>query len=289
MLKFLLFAGRLPQPVLYAIANLAYVLLLHVFKYRRKTVTRNLHRVFPDKTPAERQQLMRDFYRHLSQVLVEIPMLSSMTITQLQQHIRLDGVEHMQALAAKNQSFILMGAHQANWEWMFAILSHYCPCPMDALYRPIHQPGVDAFFQLIRTRFGAAMLPANDAPKGILRKRKRLGAFGMIADQTPRRRDPLCWLDFMGNKTAVVTGPDRIAQMTGYPVLFISCERQARGQYHCAIAPLVEAPYDTPDQVATAYMHAVEAQIRRQPACWLWSHRRWRFKAPASANPQYLP
>lgn len=284
MLKLLLFLGRLPEPVLYALAHLAYVLLFYVFRYRRKTVMRNLQRAFPEKSDRERLKLTKQFYRHLSQVMVEIPMLSSMDIARLQHHVQLDGVEHMQALADNNQSFIVLAAHQANWEWMFAILSHCCPCPMDALYRPIHQPGVDAFFRLIRTQFGSAMLPANDAPKGILRKRKRLGAFGMIADQTPRRRDPQCWLDFMGNRTAVVTGPDRIAQMTGYPVLFITCERQSRGQYHCVIRPLTEAPYDTPDKVATAYMQAIETQIRQQPAHWLWSHRRWRFKENASAR-----
>lgn len=277
MLKLLVALGRLPEPVLYTLSSVIYFLLYRVIRYRRQTIIQNLLIAFPDKSTQERKQILGNFYRHLSEVIVEILMLASMDTDKLLRHVTLTGTEHLTKLTQNRQSFLLMGAHQANWEWMFAALSFHCPCPLDALYRPVHHPAIDAFFRLIRTRFGSTMLPANDAPRAILRQRKATRAVAIIADQTPRRRDPKSWVTFMGTRTPVVTGPDRISQMTSYPILFVTCARTARGRYHCAIEPMTAPPYDEGDQVATAYMGAVEKQIRAQPAFWLWSHRRWRF------------
>ena len=278
MLKILVALGRLPEPVLYTLSNGIYFLLYRIVRYRHQTIAKNLLVAFPDKSTEERKQIMRDFYRHLSEVIVEVLMLASMDKDRLFRHVTLTGKEHLTQLAQNQQSCILMGAHQANWEWMFAALSCNCPCPLDALYRPVHHPAIDDFFRLIRTRFGSTMLAANDAPRAILRQRKSTRAIAIIADQTPRRKDPKSWITFMGTRTAVVSGPDRIAQMTNYPVLFVSCERLARGRYHCAIEPMAQSPYEGTESIAIAYMGAVEKQIRQQPAFWLWSHRRWRFE-----------
>lgn len=277
MLKILVALGRLPEPFLYTLSSGIYFLLSRILRYRHQTIAQNLLIAFPDKSTEERKQIMCDFYRHLSEVIVEILMLASMDKKSLFRHVTLTGKEHLTQLAQNRQSFILMGAHQANWEWMFAALSCNCPCPLDALYRPVHHQAIDDFFRLIRGRFGSTMLAANDAPRAILRQRKATRAIAIIADQTPRRKDPKSWLTFMGARTAVVTGPDRIGQMTSYPILFVTCERIARGRYHCNIQPLTQPPYDNASQVAVAYMGAVEKQIRQQPAFWLWSHRRWRF------------
>ena len=62
----------LPFPLLYALAYVVYLLLYHVFRYRRAVVKQNLERAFPDKSSAERQRIGRNFYRHLSRVAMEI-------------------------------------------------------------------------------------------------------------------------------------------------------------------------------------------------------------------------
>jgi KDO2-lipid IV(A) lauroyltransferase len=285
MLRILLLIGRLPHPILYAFSHVIYWLVFYCVRYRRKTVDENLRRAFPEKSIRERTTLTKAFYRHLSEVIVETPMLAAMSEDELQQHITIEGIEHVQSLVERNQSFLVMSAHQANWEWMLAAVSYYLPCPLEALYRPIHQPSIEQFFRLTRSRFGANLLPAKDAHRAILRLRKSIRAFGLIADQTPRRQDPMCWLTFMGTQTAVSTGSDRIAQITRYPSVFVGCQRIRRGYYHCTIQPLTTPPYTEPDTLARAYMALVEAQIRQQPACWLWSHRRWRLSAPESATP----
>lgn len=278
MLALLNTIGRLPKPVLYALSQCIYLLLCHVFRYRYKTITKNLLLAFPEKTQKERTLLLKAYYKHLSEVLVEIVMLAHMNREELLQCVTITGKEYMQALVDKNQSFLIMSAHQANWEWMVAAISQSCPCPMDAIYRPVHNKTVDDFFRQIRTRFCSNMLPANLASKAIIKCRKTVRAFGIIADQNPRRHDDKYWINFLGVPTAVFPGPDRIARITAYPVLFVSTEKQGRGRYHCTITPLAEPPYEQEELVARRYMQAVEQQIRQQPALWMWSHQRWRYQ-----------
>ncbi len=281
MLKLVTMLGRLPKPVLYVLADFIYIALLNIVRYRRATIEKNLLIAFPEKTMGDRTQLMKDFYRHLSDVIVETLMLTHMHRDELLQSVTVIGKEHIEELARNNQSFLMFSAHQANWEWMVAAIAQNCPCPMDALYRPLHNAAMETYFKQTRTRFCSAMIPADNAPRTILKLRKSVRAFGMIADQTPRRRDDKFWIQFMGTPTAVFPGPDRIARITSYPVLFVATEKLGRGRYQCTISPLASPPYDAEGQVSELYMQAVEKQIRRQPALWLWSHRRWRYEPAA--------
>ena len=45
--------------------------MYYVGKYRRKVVRGNLTKSFPEKTPAERLQIERKFYRYLSDYMLE--------------------------------------------------------------------------------------------------------------------------------------------------------------------------------------------------------------------------
>ena len=45
--------SRLPLRVLYAITDVLYVLVYHVWRFRRRLTTSNLQRSFPDRSSAE--------------------------------------------------------------------------------------------------------------------------------------------------------------------------------------------------------------------------------------------
>jgi KDO2-lipid IV(A) lauroyltransferase len=249
-----------------------------VVRYRYKTVMKNLAIAFPEKNIAEREQMARQFYDYLADVVVEIIMLSRMTHEQLLQRFEIVGLESVNALMDKGQSVILLSAHQGNWEWMLAAVAVTSPYALDALYRPLHNDAADQFFMAMRSRFRSKMIPADKAAKVILKLRRETRAFGILGDQNPRRRDAKYWTHFMGVDTPVVIGPERIAKMTNYPLFYVATERLARGKYRCCIEPLATPPYEGEGVVSQIYMDAVEAHIRQQPECWMWSHHRWRYK-----------
>ena len=58
--------SALPFRVLYVLSDFNYLLMYHVWRYRRKVVRENLEKSFPEKTEAERLQIERKFYRYPS-------------------------------------------------------------------------------------------------------------------------------------------------------------------------------------------------------------------------------
>ena len=278
MLFLLNFIARLPDKALYFLADVLAVILFHLVRYRRATVDENILRAFPEKSAADRLHIAKDFYFHIADVVVELLMQSRMSREQLFQRVDVVGIEYLHACVKKNQSVILLSAHQGNWEWMLAAVASSIQYPLDALYRPLHNSVMEQFFIKIRSRFDASMIPAEKAARVILKLRREVRAFGILGDQNPRRRDDKYWTIFMGVETPVAVGPERIAKLTGYPLFYVSMERLSRGRYRCVIAPLLESPYSGEGEISQKYMSVVEANIRKQPECWMWSHHRWRYR-----------
>ena len=277
MLFFLNCIARLPDKALYFLADGLAVILFHVVRYRRATVEGNILRAFPEKNAIDRLRITKGFYRHIADVTVEILMQSRMSPEKLLQRVEIVGIEYLQACVDKKQSMLLLSAHQGNWEWMLAAFASTLTCSLDALYRPLHNSEMDVFFMSIRVKFGASMIPAEKAARMILKLRREVRAFGILGDQNPRKKDEKYWTMFMGIKTPVVIGPERIAKLTGYPLFYIATERTARGHYRIVVTPLAEAPYGGEGEISQIYMSSIEAGIRRQPECWMWSHHRWRY------------
>jgi KDO2-lipid IV(A) lauroyltransferase len=288
MLRILSLLAHLPASFLYLWVQPLYFVLFYVTRYRRKTVHDNLARAFPCKSESERARLSKDFYIHLAEVGIEMLLLSNMSADDLHKRVTIVGREHLETLFDAKRSCLLLAAHQANWEWMLAAFNLYGPFPIDAFYRPLHSEDSDLFFKAMRSRFGVEMLSAEGAARTILRKRKQVRAIGLIADQSPRRQDDKLWVNFLNTQTPISPSPDRIARLTQCPVLFVGTERLRRGYYHCTVTPLVSPPYTDNIQISALYMQAIEQQIHRQPAYWMWSHQRWRYRqeeCPAPTTP----
>src|SRR6478609_3088370 len=75
----LLGISRLPFPALYLLSDFFYLILYRLAGYRKKVVAANLANSFPEKTEAERQQLIPLFYRNLCDVIVETLKLASIS------------------------------------------------------------------------------------------------------------------------------------------------------------------------------------------------------------------
>ena len=75
--------SALPFRVLYMLSDFNYLLMYRVGKYRRKVVRGNLLRSFPEKTDAERSRIEREFYRYLSDYMLEDLKLLHMSADEL--------------------------------------------------------------------------------------------------------------------------------------------------------------------------------------------------------------
>jgi Kdo2-lipid IVA lauroyltransferase/acyltransferase len=273
--------SAVPMPALYALARLLSWLAYRVFPYRPKVVLENLRIAFPELDEAGLRERMRQFYSSHADVLVEIVKSASLDREQLLRRVEVQGLELVAARLAAGRPVLLLAAHQCNWEWMLLALSLRLGAPLDAAYKPLVDPWAEREMKLLRTRFGARLVPAQELLVDILRQRNLPRAIALVADQEPVASESKHWTRFLNRDSAFYLGAEEIARKTGYPALFVRMRRVARGRYRVDFAPLAEAREALPPgEFTERYARMVEAQIRDSPPDWPWSHKRWRLRKP---------
>ena len=100
---------------------------------------------------------------------------------------------------------------------------------------------------------------------------------GFMADQTPAWRNIHYWTPFLNQDTPVFTGVERIAKQTGFAVVYLDMEKIKRGYYKATVRLITDNPREEPENnITETYIRAMEKTILRNPAYWLWTHKRWK-------------
>lgn len=269
--------ASLPFGVLYGVAAGLAFLMRYVVRFRVAVARDNLRRCFPERSEREIDALLGAYYRQLGQVAVEFFKLASMTAEQLRSRIKVLNFERVRAETSAGRSVLLLAAHHCNWEWALQGTTLQLDVPLDAAYKPLHGAAADRELRKLRCRFGARLIAAKRLVREVARRRNELHAVALMADQMPASSGGRQWLTFLGRETAFYPGPGEIARLTGYAAFFVAMRRTGRGRYELDYQPISAAHERLDPEVFTArYAHAVEQQIRAQPADWTWIHRRWK-------------
>lgn len=271
--------SALPFRVLYVLSDFNYLLMYHVGRYRRKVVRENLEKSFPEKTEAERLQIERKFYRYLSDYMLEDLKLLHMSAEDLCQRMIYKNTEQYLELTEKYGGIIVMIPHYANYEWLIGMGSVMKPGDVPVqVYKPLKDKYLNELFKQIRSRFGGYNIPKHSTAREII-KLKREGknmVVGLITDQWPSGER--YWTTFMGQETAFLNGAERIAKIMNFPVFYCELTKTRRGYCEAEFKLMTEAPKETVEgEITDMFAHELEQTIRREPAYWLWSHKRWKF------------
>ena len=102
---------------------------------------------------------------------------------------------------------------------------------------------------------------------------------GLIADQNPPRRPDSHWFRFLNQDTIFFDGGEKLALKCRLPVYFVRLERRRRGCYEMSFVPIYDGEEPVgPNEITERYVRLLEAEIRRCPELWIWSHKRWKHK-----------
>jgi KDO2-lipid IV(A) lauroyltransferase len=282
---FLWLISILPFRLLYAFSDFVYVLVYHIIGYRKKVVHENLTLVFPDKTEKEKKIIMKKFYHHLCDMMLES--IKSMTISEekMKKHFTFSNIDLINDLEAKDRSVILMCSHYGSWEWIF-IMQAYCTHQGYAVYKKIANPHFDKLFKRIRAKYNSYLITTKETIPTLIRA-KRDGVKtinGFVSDQSPKMDRAFYWQNFMGIKVPVHTGAEVLAKKLDMAVVFFNVKRLKRGYYECTFKTLAEHPKEFENfQITDEFLKLAEADIYNAPQYYLWTHKRWkhRDKVPA--------
>jgi KDO2-lipid IV(A) lauroyltransferase len=273
--------SRLPMWALYAFSTFLYFLAYYVVRHRHAVITEQLVQVFPEAGVAERARIHRRFLRNFCDVMVEIIKSVTMSDSQMRARVRMLDLGPAREYLDAGCSVMFVTSHLGNWEWLLQAVTLELGYPVDAAYKPLHDPWAERLALEIRSRFGARLVPAKDLLIDHLRRHKIVRALAINADQAPMLTEKRHWSRFLGQDTAFYVGAEQIARAARLPVIYAVMRRVRRGHYQVQMTRLWDGREVTePGDITERYARACEADVLRSPADWVWSYRRWRLKKP---------
>ena len=149
------------------------------------------------------------------------------------------------------------------------------------IYRPLNNKAFDKLFADLRTQFGSFGIKRNDTIRDIikLKQDKTKSVVIFLADQTPSKANLHYRTEFLHQDTAILTGPERIARKLNLPVIFLDTRKSKKRILHRRHEADYGESKETPENYITErYARLLEKMILRDPAYWLWTHKRWKHK-----------
>ncbi len=281
ILKFL---SRLPLPVLYALSDVLYVVVYHIWRFRRQLSRTNIRNSFPDKPAAEVEVIARQSYRNACHLIAEVLKGATIGSEELRDRVRIENLSLLAPWFKARQPVVLLASHHCNWEWLLQASCIELGLGVDAVYKPLRVSAVDRFMHAARSRFGGNPIPVKNFLMEVLKRRQGAHVIALVADQTPLANEEKHWTQFLGQDTAFFVGADKIARILKAPVFFVGMNRTGRGRYQAVLTLLCEPPYSrNGTDIIERYARVAERHIAAYPADWLWMYRKWKYRKPLYA------
>lgn len=222
---------------------------------------------FPEKTLDERRALMLAMWDNIGRVFAEYSHLDDII-----SRIEIVGGEHVKNAHDSGRPTIFVSAHIGNWEPISIVLRHL-GVSMHVVYRAPNNPWVESLLQRARS-VGVEDRQIQKGASGarqILSVMRAGGAVGMLVDQ---KLSDAPLVPFFGHLAHTLPSVPVFAGKFNARVHYIHIERLEGAHFRAVISPEVAIGQD--QQVYLTAMNAeVESWVRKHPAQWLWTHRRW--------------
>ena len=274
------FVSILPFRLLYAVSDLLYILMYHIFRYRKQTVQDNLRLVFPEKSDLEIKIITKKFFHHFCDMILESIKSMNISLKSMKARYTFKNLDIIKDFEKQNKSIVLMCAHYGSWEWIF-ILQTYTSHRGYGIYKRLQNKYFDRLIKSIRARYNSYLITTKETFK-VLEEAKKNGILsmnGFASDQSPKKNKAYHWNEFMGIKVPVHTGAEMLAKKLDMPIVFFAVERKKRGYYEATFQTLAENPTDFKDyEITDKFLKLVETQIHEAPEYYLWTHKRWKHR-----------
>jgi len=268
-----------PLSVLYILADGAYLLLYFVLGYRRKVVRENLLKALPDKPLKEIILIEKRFYRYLASLIFEVVKMNSISKEEIEKRFIFKNKDQVQAYLDRGESVLICSAHYGNWEWGTLSLGLNFSADHYPIYKPLTNPIFDNWFKGVRSRFGNKLIAMRQTMRALQASKGKPSIFSFGNDQAPSKDESHYWTTFLHQSSSVQLGIEKIAKRTGQPIFYFKTNVLKRGYYEVDCVPLCLNPAETAEfEITELHTRFLEKMINEEPAYWLWSHKRWKYK-----------
>lgn len=278
-----------PLPILAALGRGLGWLLYRLARSRRRIALRNLELCFAQHSAAQREALAREHFALLGRSLLERSLLFYASEKRLRRLIQVDGdialAERMWKESGRPTMWLVPHFMALDVAGVAAQL--FQSQPVASIYQAQSNAVMDAAIRRGRLRFAqSAIFPRSDSIKPLIRAVRQEGrVFFNLPDMDFGHQDA-AFVPFFGVNAATLLAPSRLARSLNMVVQPVIAEFLPGGQgYRVHFrAPWTDFPTDDPLADTALMNRRIEEEILRNPAQYLWVHKRFKTRPPGEAS-----
>ncbi|MCB1473749.1 MAG: lipid A biosynthesis lauroyl acyltransferase [Rhodobiaceae bacterium] len=243
----------------------------------------NLRLVFPRKSDAEREAILRGVWDNLGRTACEYPHLDRLYDFEIEwydpRRVEVSGIRNFQEMLWDGKPAIIFNAHLGNWE-LPAVSAARHGLDTTILFRPPSNAFVAQYVMDVRAgTMGRLLSRSRGAIMHIAASIERGDHLGLLVDQ---RYSTGLSVPFFGVPTPTNTTVARVARQYDCPVYGSRCIRLPDNRFRLEVVGPIDLPRDDDGRVdiaaaTLAINKVIEGWIREHPEQWLWLHNRWAF------------
>jgi KDO2-lipid IV(A) lauroyltransferase len=277
--------GALPPPVAIGVGRTLGAAAHLVLARDRRLALEHVAFALPGLDVRARRKLVRETFRHAGQSFAELALWPRLRETP--DYVTVDRLDLLESALAGGRGVIAVTGHCGNWELLAATIARRFP--LSVVARRVNDERFDAL--VVGFRRGADMeVLARDDPNFVANVREALRRNRIVAlliDQDTRGAG--VFVPFFGRPARTPPGAALLALRNRVPLLTVFIERGRDGHHLIRFAPVPMGDERGGRHRATALTAdltaAIEAQIRRVPAQWVWWHERWKRRPNGADSP----
>lgn len=257
-----------------------------LLKSRRKVAERNLQLCFPEKSAAERQQLLAENAEHTGCAAIETVIGWWWPDWRFRRIATFTGYEHIAAELAKGKGVLLLAPHMLHLEAAGRVfgLTH----PSVGFYRPHNNALMEFFMYRGRSRSNKYMIGKKDV-KGLVKALDQGEVCFYLPDQDYGPKRAVFAPFFAVPDAATTTGTLLFANAANCSVVPIYTRSLPNnGGYQIEALPALQH-FPSGDDLAdaTRVNQWVEQAVNQVPGQYMWLHRRFKTRPNPSLPPYY--
>lgn len=269
----------MPYPLLYLFSDFSFLVLYKLLGYRKKVVLQNIKNSFPEKTTEEQGLIMRNFYKHFCDIIVESLKGFVISKKKLRKRFTIVNSELANKYFKQGKDVVFVGGHYNNWEMLAQGVSLELEHKIVGIYKPLSNKYFDRKMKKSREKHGMFLCPIKETKAFLDRDLGRPKGTIFAIDQSPGNPEKSYWLPFLNQDTPVLFGAEKNAKEYNSPVIFCTINKVKRGHYQGELKLICDNPEATGyGQITEQNTKMLEKDIVANPEFWLWTHRRWKHK-----------
>lgn len=243
--------------------------LIYLFmRSRNQIALHNLEIAFPEKTVAERVEIIKNMWQHFGRFFAEMPH-SKEWLTGAE----VEGDEYLVATKEDGVGGFVCSAHLGNWEFASRYVSqnYY---PLHPIYRPANNPWIERV--MFQKRAGTLIPKGPVGARKLLELLKKGEHVAILCDQKFREGIPV---PFFGKMAMTASAMVTFSYKMNLPLIMGKAIRMPDGHFKMTIIPVEKskaadreiAEFETVQKIN----QVLEKWIRETPEQWMWIHRRF--------------